>query len=53
MNIRRSCVGQIIPDVVDVVGGKELFVEIRATHTVDDEKCNKIRALIRSAIEID
>lgn len=46
-------IGQIIPDVLAVVGGKELIVEIRVTHAVDEEKCNKIRALNRSAIEID
>lgn len=43
----------IIPDIVLVSSGKELFVEIFVTHKIDDEKLRKIEKANISTIEID
>lgn len=43
----------IIPDVVIYAGGKQLFVEIYVTHTIDANKLEKIKAANISTIEIN
>jgi len=43
----------IIPDVIAIKNGVALFIEIRVTHRVDEDKLRKIRKLGISAIEID
>jgi len=46
-------VGEIVPDLIVRIGGRELLIEIFVTHRVNDLKKNKIEALDISAIEID
>jgi hypothetical protein len=46
-------VGEIVPDLILTIGGRELLVEIFVTHSVDDAKLEKIRQLGLSAIEVD
>lgn len=46
-------VGQIVPDVIAYIKGRQLFIEIRVTHPVDDQKRDRIRALGAYAMEID
>lgn len=41
------------PDVVFLIDGQPLYIEIRVTHAVDEIKKQKIRAKDHSAIEID
>lgn len=43
----------IKPDVIAVKGEMEIYFEILVTHAVDDLKCEKIKKLGRSCIEID
>ena len=43
----------IIPDVVVISGGKELFVEIFVTHKIDDIKLEKLKEKKISTIEVD
>ncbi|WP_137819139.1 competence protein CoiA family protein [Pseudomonas sp. 2FG] len=45
--------GSFKPDVIFEVGDHQLFIEIRVTHAVDDEKKTKIRNHGVSVIEID
>ena len=45
--------GDVIPDIVLISGGKELFVEIFVTHKIDDIKIAKIKKSNISTIEID
>lgn len=46
--------GKVRADVVVVTGdGRELLVEIRVTHAVDEEKRDHIRAMGRTCVEID
>jgi hypothetical protein len=45
--------GMIVPDVMLTAGDRELIVEIRVTHACDDRKIAKIRAMGKSALEID
>lgn len=45
--------GDIVPDVVLTVKGRELIVEILVTHACDEEKISKIREAGVSALEID
>lgn len=45
--------GDIVPDIVVVSGGKELFVEIFVTHKIDDVKFEKLKKANISTIEID
>ena len=45
--------GKVRPDVVIVVGGRELLVEIKVTHAVSDEKRDRIRAMGLACVEID
>ncbi|WP_304526811.1 competence protein CoiA family protein [Halomonas sp. I5-271120] len=45
--------GVIRPDLIGVLAGTELYIEIRVTHEVDEEKRAEIRRLGVSAIEID
>ena len=46
--------GEVRVDVVVVTGdGRELLVEIRVTHAVDEEKRDRIRAMGRACVEID
>lgn len=45
--------GDIIPDILVSVGGRQLLVEVAVTHFVDAEKRGKIKALGLAAIEID
>ena len=46
--------GEVRADVVVVTGdGRELLVEIRVTHAVDEEKRDRIRAMGRACVEID
>ena len=46
-------VSDIIPDILVTCDGKQFIVEIYVTHSVDDEKKEKIKSLQMSAIEID
>ena len=46
-------VSDIIPDILVTCDGKRFIVEIFVTHTVDDEKKAKIKALQMLAVEID
>ena len=43
----------IVPDIVVYAGGKQLFVEICVTHSVDEKKLDKLRKSNISTIEID
>jgi len=43
----------IVPDLLAVIRGKPLIIEIRVTHAVDAEKLQKIHHLGVSAIEVD
>lgn len=45
--------GNIRPDILAIIGGKELLIEVAVTHFVDDEKLLKIRKNNQAAIEID
>lgn len=45
--------GNIIPDLIVMIGGSELLVEICVTNKVDDLKLSKIKSIGMSAIEID
>lgn len=45
--------GNVVPDLVVVGFGKELYVEIAYTHFVDEEKRSKLRALGVPTVEID
>jgi len=45
--------GHIIPDVVCVADGRELFVEIAVTHPVEAAKVSTIREMGVSAIEVN
>ena len=52
--IELEClVGDIIPDIVAHKNGWKLFIEIRVTHEVDQNKIDKIRQLGHSCLEID
>ena len=44
--------GNIRPDLIGVVGGKRLYIEVAVTHFVDDEKRLRIRKRQTPAIEI-
>lgn len=44
--------GNIRPDLIGVVGGKRLYIEVAVTHFIDDEKRLKIRKRQTPAIEI-
>ncbi|WP_165973884.1 hypothetical protein [Paucimonas lemoignei] len=43
----------IRPDVVAISQGKRLFIEVKVTHGVDDEKLRHIRKIGASVIQID
>lgn len=43
----------VIPDVVIYAGGKQLFLEVYVTHTIDDIKLKKLKQADISTIEID
>lgn len=43
----------IIPDIVVYSGGKQLFIEIFVTHSIDDVKLEKLRKAKISTIEVD
>ena len=45
--------GDIIPDIVLYHGKQILLIEIYVTHTINEEKLNKIKSLGLSTIEID
>lgn len=45
--------GNVVPDVLALTSGRQLFIEIRVTHRVDEDKHEKIRQLGISAVEID
>ena len=50
----ESTFGEMRPDVVVVMDdGRELLVEIRVTHAVDQEKRRRIRSTGRACVEID
>lgn len=51
--ILEKKVGDIIPDIIVLCDGKYFIVEIYVTHSVDDDKKDKIREYKISAIEID
>ncbi len=46
-------VGSIIPDVIVVAKGKQLFVEIKVTHGIDDKKLKYIKENRISVVEYD
>jgi hypothetical protein len=46
-------VDDIIPDIIVKCGGKEFIIEIFVTHSIDNDKLNKIAAKNISTIEID
>lgn len=43
----------VIPDVVIYTGGKQLFLEVRVTHAIDNVKLEKLKQSDSSTIEID
>src|SRR5262249_46973662 len=45
--------GGIVPDILADCGGRQLMIEIRVTHAVDEAKRKRIQELRISAIEID
>ena len=45
--------GNIVPDIVLVSNGKELFIEIFVTHRIDEVKLEKLKQANISTIEID
>ena len=45
--------GNIVPDIVLVSNGRELFVEIFVTHKIDEVKLEKLKQANISTIEID
>ena len=45
--------GDIIPDVIAYVEDRPLFIEVRVTHGIDDEKLERIKRLNISTVEID
>ncbi|MCM1314522.1 MAG: hypothetical protein NC244_04030 [Alistipes senegalensis] len=46
-------IDNIIPDIILTSGNRQLIIEIKVTHKVDDKKLEKIRNTGISAIEID
>ena len=46
-------IGDIVPDLIATIQGRDLLIEIFVTHHVDEQKRNKIARLGISAIEID
>lgn len=46
-------VGNIVADLLVEVSGRELIIEIKVTHAVDEQKLDRIESLGISAIEID
>jgi hypothetical protein len=46
-------VGNIIPDIIAYINGKQLMIEITVTHRINDIKREKIKKLGISALEID
>jgi len=51
--ISEKKIGEIVPDILLMVGKKQLIIEIAVTHFVDDEKLDRIKKLNISAIEIN
>lgn len=45
--------GDIIPDIIGIVGDRKLLIEIYVTHKVDESKKTKIKDMGLSCIEID
>lgn len=45
--------GDLVPDVVLLLGEKRLLVEVRVTHPCDEEKIAKLKARNLPAVEID
>lgn len=45
--------GNIIPDVIAVAKGKQLFIEIKVTHGIDDKKLRYIKDNELSVVEYD
>lgn len=46
-------VGEIVPDLIATVNGRDLFIEVFVTHPVDAEKLSVIKGMGVSCIEID
>jgi len=45
--------GSLRPDLIGYLNGRSLWIEIKVTHSVGDQKADKIRHLDQPAIEID
>lgn len=45
--------GSLRPDLIGYLDGRSLWIEIKVTHSVGDQKSEKIRSLDQPALEID
>ena len=45
--------GEVVPDVIAWVAGRDLYIEVRVTHAVDEAKRAKVAARGVSTVEID
>lgn len=51
--VKENRLDSIIPDLIGIVGGRKLAIEVAVTHFVDSEKLRKIREINISCLEID
>ena len=52
--VRLECqMGDVVPDVIAWVAGRDLYIEVRVTHAVDEAKRAKVAGRGVSTVEID
>lgn len=44
--------GSIIPDCIGIIGHRRLFIEVKVTHGIDDQKLKKIKDMKATSIEL-
>lgn len=51
--VLETALGDIVPDVIVVIGDRKLLIEIKVTHGIDAAKLERIRSIGLSCIEVD